>query len=119
MAAGRLPGSITSTSARLLALVDARPGRQGRRTARLQRQHAHAGLVERTRQLPDGLLEQPPVAHLDHEIGTHLGEQALDRAVGAPQDAIALRAATTTKSSAFAGSVLSAARSRKMVSSVM
>ncbi len=65
-------------------------GRQRRRAARLQGQHAHARRLERTRELPECLLEQPPVAQLDHEIGADLGEQALGRALGPPHEAIAL-----------------------------
>ena len=82
MAAGRLAGSITSTRARLLAGSMRGHAVQRRRAARLQRQHAHPGLVERARELPDGLLDQPPIGHLDHEVGAHLGVEALGGAIG-------------------------------------
>ena len=70
--------------------IDARRRGETRRTARLQRQHAHVGLVERAGQLPDRLLERLAVGELDDEAGADLREQPLGRAFAAPQDAIAL-----------------------------
>ena len=75
---------MVSTRARLVA--------GSVRAARLQRQHAHAGLVERASQLPHRLLERLAVGKLDEQPGANLGEQPFGGALAATQDAIALLA---------------------------
>ena len=99
--------------------IDAGRGGEARRTARLQRQHAHVGFVERACQLPHRLVEQPcGSASSTTRLGAHLREQPLGRAVAAPQDAIALVAERRRKARCPSGRSLSAARCWKTVSSV-
>src|SRR5581483_12366498 len=70
--------------------IDARRGREARRPPRLERDHAHVGGLERTAELPDGLLEPGAVCKLDDDVRADLGEELLTGCSGPLQDAVAL-----------------------------